>query len=159
MPMTEKERDDLYLKRLLTHLETTKERKFYAIQRIDILLISISGAGVYIIFEELKFIKSQIPPIPYNDSMIELSGVLLTVGILLNILSQWSGHRANKFEIECTEHSISQEKGDQVPKNVVDSVRKKVAIYNSLTANLNTYSTLFIIGGILLLTYFNLLTF
>ena len=47
---------------------------FYAIQRIDLLIIAISGTGIYVALETLKYI---------NDNSLVDSGLIKYAGVFL----------------------------------------------------------------------------
>jgi hypothetical protein len=67
----------------------------YSIHRIDLLIISISGAGVYLCLETLKFCYSNKIPISVS---LKVSSGLFIFSILVNFLSQFMAYEANKHE-------------------------------------------------------------
>ena len=155
--MTEDERTRLQLDRLIKHQENTRDNKFYAIQRIDLLNISISGAGIYGIFEMLKFLENN--NVLYEPGLIRFAGILFVATIILNFTSQWTGYKANLHEIDSTELEISKEKGDSIDEHRLGVIDGFVKCYNILTTVLNTSSTLTMIVGLVLVTIFCLITF
>ena len=59
LPASSKNVDEFDLNWWVRHRERTLEHKWYAIGRLDLLVISISGGGLYIVFEILKFLKTE----------------------------------------------------------------------------------------------------
>ncbi len=155
--MEEKERSKLFLERLLKHQELTKGKKFYAIQRMDLLIISVSGAGIYIIFEMLRFFHGA-NPMP-DFCAIKIAGISFAFSIVTNFFSQTTGYLANKHEVDSTELEISKEKGDGIDEWQLRLINNNVKFYNRLTTSLNITSTLFMLAGVFILTIFNLFIF
>lgn len=90
--------------------EKDKERKqmawqgwLYAVQRIDLLIISISGAGVYVCLETLKYHHQN--PLE-NTNWIKAAGLILVVSILVNLISQFTGKSANKYDMQMSQLKI-----------------------------------------------------
>ena len=138
--MDEKEKGRLFLDRLLKHQEQTKDKKFYAIRRIDLLVITISGAGIYIILEMIKFFYGQDSVPDFCGPKIALGS--FTMAIILNFVSQWTGYEANKNEDKSTEICISQEKGGTIDKYKLSLLEDKTDRYNILTTWFNVGATL-----------------
>jgi hypothetical protein len=42
------------IERLKDHQAESKHREFYSIQRLDLLVISLSGGGLYVVFEAFR---------------------------------------------------------------------------------------------------------
>jgi hypothetical protein len=156
--MKDKERGKLYLDRLLKHQEHTKEYKIYSIKRIDLLIVSISSAGIYVVFETFKFFAKESTLNP-NLSAIKVSGVLFVFSIVLNFISQFTANSANEYEVDSTEMEIQKAKGDKVDECKLKKIDRLVKRYNRWTGRLNTTSTSLMIGGLGILTVFYLLIF
>lgn len=148
------------LERVKLHLADAKTREFYAIQRIDLLVISVSGAGIYIVFETIKFVLEK--NLTVSRCLLEWSGGFFVTAILFNFASQWAGFYANKNEV-CWAHlehkkasgdklTEAQEK-DQCGHDTLGS------IYGWWTRLLNIASTVAMIVGIIILLIFNLTSF
>jgi hypothetical protein len=149
-----KEPNSLRLERLLKRHEQTLSNKFYAVQRFDLLTISVSGAGIYIIFEVLKFLKTQ----QLNTNLIallKLSGIIFTISIIVNFLSQFSSWSANHNEELCVDREIKRENGEDVDKREIDRLDRKVIRFNGITRALNLISSSFMIGGVILLVIYS----
>jgi len=139
--------------RFVKYKELSASYVFYAIQRIDLLIISISGAGIYIIFETLRFFKE-------NELVIDLywlkmGGGLFASAIIVNFASQWTGFAANKNEENWAELKIEETMDQEVDKCKMCRVDKNVSTYNTLTTILNITSTVLMIAGVILLIWFN----
>ncbi|MBL8002379.1 MAG: hypothetical protein JNL05_10495 [Flavobacteriales bacterium] len=154
------DKDTGKLERIKMHLADAKAREFYAIQRIDLLVISISGAGIYIVFETLKFMLQQ--RIALNPSTLEWGGVCFVLATLLNFASQWAGYYTNKHEAcwaqfehkrlggACLNDKEAQEQKDH------DTAAHLAGIW---TRRFNLASTLAMLVGMVLLLVFNLTSF
>jgi hypothetical protein len=151
--------DQNYIDRLLKHQEQTKEKEFYGVKRIDVLIVSLSGAGIYIIFEMLKFFKEQDIVEKYNLCPLKVAGVLFAISIFLNFISQWTGYYANRFESDSTEITIQKEKKKPFSQVALNSTDANVTLFNRLTDVLNVSSTGCMLIGIIILTFFTLFIF
>ena len=67
------------------HLNNTKERTNYSIRRMDLLIISICGAGIYIIFETLREFKTGKIPIE-NSTLLLICGLCFLKAIIFNFI-------------------------------------------------------------------------
>jgi len=67
---------------------------FYTVQRLDLLIISISGAGIYVCLETLKFLKEKEIEL---HLLVKIAGFVLLLAIMINFLSQILGYWANYF--------------------------------------------------------------
>ena len=67
----------------------------YALQRMDLLIISISGAGVYVCLEAIKYSSEKNYQ---NVWLIKIGGLLFVLGIVINFISQHTGKLSNKYE-------------------------------------------------------------
>ncbi len=148
--MLRQEREKLFLDRLIKHQDDSKEKKFYAIQRFDLLVISINGAGIYGVLELMKHLND-------GEKLIPVSFWLLypcfnfVFSIIINLMSQWTGYKANSFECDSAEFQIDEAKGDAIDQDKFKAVRSKVKFYNTMTNNLNVWSGIIMLFGIALL--------
>ncbi|MEP0987193.1 hypothetical protein [Ekhidna sp.] len=153
------QKDLRYYERQKKHLEETKSKTHYAIARIDLLIISISGASIYILFETLKFMKEQC--IIASTELLIASGICATTAIASNFISQWTGFFANRAEAEFTEYELllltrkltKDEQCDQANQD------RRVRKNNWWTRFLNGISTILMFIGVVLLVIFNLSIF
>ncbi len=139
-----------------SHLENTKERTNYSIRRMDLLTISITGAGIYIIFETLKFLKEE-NIIVYNSWLLVASGICFLLSVCTNFSSQITGFYANHFEEKYILLVLEQIKKKKVNLQDMDRFDCKTLSFNKWTRVLNilSVSTMFLglIG--LVVFYFN----
>lgn len=138
------------------HLTETKENLLYSGRRMDLLIITICGAGIYIVFETLKAIKIDglqvdLPLL----NILKLSGVFLLISIISNFLSQQSSYRANKYEEEYTRLRINSLKGEKIDLIRYEKVDQLSINYDRVTGFLNKTSVVLMIFGLLLLARFS----
>lgn len=118
----------------------------YAVQRIDLLIISISGAGVYICLETLKYHHQN--PLKYTQ-WIKAAGLLLVVSILVNLISQFTGKAANEYDLRMSQLKIEcdEEKTDSKISNIA-KLDTKSEIYSQYTDWLNMASFIIMVAGL-----------
>jgi hypothetical protein len=136
------------------YLNNTKERTNYAIRRFDLLIISISGGGIYILFETLREFKTNNVEIE-NPKLLLFSGLLLIIAIVINLFSQYTGYWSNNFEEKYINLELSKIKGEGIDKKQQKKLNRKVKTLNFWTELFNISSLLLMIIGIILLTVFN----
>ena len=147
-------------KKKSTKMEELKERSknslqsmFYSMQRIDLLVISISGAGIYIVLETLKYLTDNEMCI---CNLIRWSGGLFLLAIILNFLSQMSGFKTNEQDYLMCQYEIGA--GKKISKEEQKAINKydhNSETYSKITNALN-YSSAFImfIALISIMSYF-----
>ncbi|KAB5490891.1 hypothetical protein [Flagellimonas hadalis] len=149
-----KKRDELEYNKWVDHLNNTKERTNYSIRRMDLLIISISGAGIYIIFETIRELKAYKINVEHENLLL-ISGICFLVAITSNFISQVTGYHANNNE-ECYTQlelrKIEKRDFDECEKNRYNG---KVNKYNKWTDALNLSSIILMFLGLGLLTAFN----
>ena len=92
-----KKKDELEYSKWVNHINRSKDKVFYAIRRMDLLIISICGAGIYVIFQTFKAVSAK-EIIVDSLGTIKVSGILFLVAISSNFISQLTGKEANKNE-------------------------------------------------------------
>ena len=148
---------DFYLQRLLKHQDNTLANKSYAIQRFDLLIISISGAGLYLIFELFKFIHMNKSGLTIQNSMwLKIAGIAFTLSIIVNFFSQWSGLKANSFEERWVNRQITIQTGGEVDEKEIKKMDKNSQRFTTITNVFNNVSTLLMIAGLVILASFNI---
>jgi len=131
------------------------EGMFYSIQRIDLLIVSICSAGMYVILETVKFLAERNLSVSWY---LKTAGICFIIGIIINFLSQICGYKANEQDyLMCElENNGAKSKKDQ---SKIKKYDKRAEIFSNLTSKLNYVSMgLLAIGLISLLLYF-LLTY
>ncbi|MDO5981133.1 hypothetical protein [Flavivirga spongiicola] len=136
------------------HLNNTKERTNYSIRRMDLLIISISGAGIYIIFETLREFKAGEIAIN-NSNLLLFTGLSFLFAIAINFLSQLSGYHANNFEEKYINLELRKIQGKDIDECIQTQHDKKIKLFNLLTSIFNSASMVLMFIGLLLLTIFN----
>jgi len=125
---------------------------FYTVQRLDLLIISISGAGIYVSLEALKFLKENKMETSY---LIKVSGFILLLAIVLNFVSQILAYWSNYYD-----YLYCDEKLDKKPKNEDYKIyEKKSDCYNLWNIRLNLASALAMFLGLISLLSFFIVTF
>lgn len=139
-----------------SYLDSTRDRTNYSIRRIDLLIISLSGGGIYVVFEILRFFKLH-PELQTSMFMLKVSGVVLFLAIMINFVSQMTGYRANnceeRFINERLKELRSDKKFDQDLKNRMDRISQYCTRW---TTRLNYASISTMVVGFILLLIFNL---
>lgn len=148
------------LERIKLHLADAKAREFYAIQRIDLLVISISGAGIYIVFETLKFMLQE--EVVLSVGTLQWGGVLFVLAILLNFASQWAGYYTNKHEASWAQYEHKRLGGTALDEEATKAQCHHdtlAGIAGWWTRRLNIASTVAMLAGVVLLLVFYLTSF
>jgi len=153
MKLKEKKRsiDDLRIQRLLKYQEQTVSQINYSVQRFDLLIISISGAGIYLMFETLKFLKTPANHIcSVNVILLKITGVLFMLAIIVNLISQLTGWHANSNEDKWINIEIKKKNKEEFDRHQYKSLNKKVSSLNCWTDILNYASAFLMFLGIAL---------
>jgi hypothetical protein len=141
-------------------VDTNRDRKqmawqgwLYAVQRIDLLIISISGAGVYVCLETLKYHKQD--PLDFILS-IKAAGLCFVVAMVVNLISQFTGKSANKFDMRMCQAKIDDaESPSEETKRLIAVNDCKADTYSKCTDILNLSSLLIMFSGLItLITFF-----
>ena len=141
------EKDKSYLEKLNRHADSAKESADYSMGRIDLLIISVSGAGIYICLEILKYLKENDMDTP--TIIFKLIGVLLTFAIILNFLSQWFSYYANTFNKKATDKVIYDTENGSDSKKEIHIIDGKVICYSKYVRVANLWSTILMLIGLL----------
>lgn len=136
------------------HLRTTKENTLYSSRRMDLLIISLSSAGIYIILNTFKEVKKNSFEIE-NDLILKIGGLFFLFAIMLNFLSQQTAYYANKFEEEFINLKLEEIKGEKINQCESKKIDKKVSLFDKSTGILNFMSIILMFIGLILLTFFS----
>lgn len=141
------------MKNTIERQKQSWEGMFYSIQRIDLLIISISGAGIYVCLETLKFLTESQKEI---NLIIKISAVFFLFAIIVNFLSQIFGYKANENDyLMCQTEIESDSKPNESQKIEIENFDKNSDHYSKLTNWFNYASMLLMfVGLIMLMTYF-----
>jgi hypothetical protein len=136
------------------HLNNTRERANYSIRRMDLLIISICGAGIYIIFETLREFKAGHIPID-NSTLLLICGLCFLIAIVSNFISQKTGFYSNDNEEKYISLELRKILGKEIDSCEQDNLDKEVKKYNKITNVLNIISIGLMLIGLVLLSIFN----
>ena len=142
------------------HLSRAQDQKLYSMQRIDLLIISISGACIFIVFEILRFLKTT-PNLHLDPAtiLLKISAICSVIAIGVNFLSQIFAYHANRFEVIFSRMVINQLDEDKMDDVALKPIEDKISYFNKFVVVTNIVSTSLMTIGIILLVVFNLVTF
>ncbi|MFY0644993.1 MAG: hypothetical protein JXR19_11045 [Bacteroidia bacterium] len=139
------------------YLEDSKDMKeksfegwFYSERRMDLILVSISGAGIYLSISVLKHAQELCC---FNSLYIKLAGVFFAFAIIINFLSQWTSSTAHYDDYLFWKYLLLYPTEADRDEEVNDLLNKhfgRANLFNNLTLVLNIISTILMIAGILL---------
>jgi len=154
--MSEEKRLDYNVQRWINNKERSLSHKWYAIARIDLLIISICGGGIYVLFELIKYYKI-IQDVDITG--LKISGVFFLLAVLINFVSQFCGYYANSNEAKFSNLKFLQAINEKVvSEEEFDKIDKKVNGFNKWVDITNWGSIISMILGLFLLaihTYVN----
>jgi len=136
------------------HLNNTRERTNYSIRRMDLLIISISGAGIYIIFETLREFKTGQVNIE-NSTLLLICGMCFLTAIISNFISQKTGFYSNNNEEKFINLELKKIQGKKIDIGNQEKYDENVKKFNKVTNVLNITSIFLMLIGLVLLAVFN----
>tara|TARA_R110000744_G_scaffold253634_2_gene369203 strand:+ start:4216 stop:4653 length:438 start_codon:yes stop_codon:yes gene_type:complete len=129
------------------------EGLFYSIQRIDLLIVSISGAGIYVCLESIKYLSDSEIQVHFS---VKVSGLFFLLAITINFFSQIYGKKSNEQDYLMCDAKLDA--GDNISKSkkaAIDEYDKKAECYTKITNKLNLASMYLMFGGLLsIMIYF-----
>lgn len=139
-----------------------KERKkivwqnmFYSIQRIDLLIISVSGAGIYLCLESLKFMYSN--KLPINCSL-KVSAGFFVFSIATNFISQFISYQSNRYDyLNCSENEKDVQDDDSKRKAILYDDKSET--YNKWNNYFNYTSAALMFVGLFICFIYFIMTF
>lgn len=140
------EPDLLYMQWMEDFHKESKQRENYSNARLDLLTISICGAGLYVCLETLKFLLSA-PALTMPSWPIKVAGVLFTAAIAINFWSQHTGKRCNVAAAQWARYEALHEKND---KDYPEQERfdRDREVFSRMTRWLNAVATLLMVAGV-----------
>lgn len=151
--MSDDKKQELKIQGWIKHEDRHLSNKWYAIGRIDLLIISISGGGIYIAFELLKFVKEH--NMILNISSLKWAGVFFTFAIISNFISQFFGFYANDNESLYANQQIKIQSGEKVDDGILAKLDFKGTLFNRAVRTSNFISVVSMTVGIILLSVFS----
>ena len=140
------------LKRLYKNSDLSWSGAFYSIQRIDLLIISISGAGIYTCFEILKYVRQE--HLGTNLCFLKLTGILFTSAIILNFISQFTAYKGNFNSFLKADKEIDQIENSTNNEIEINNLTGYISVYDKITNIINIISALIMIISLICLTIF-----
>lgn len=142
-----KKNDKKYINSLKQYITTAEARVKYSLERFDILIISLSSGGLALSTSLYENFKNA------DKTLINIAWIFFSSALIINLLSQITGYKANKLDIKCTNILIDEVKGKEKEGShkKLDCIKE---IYNSLTAVFNTFSFLSLTIAIILIILF-----
>jgi hypothetical protein len=122
----------------------------YSIQRIDLLIVSISGAGIYLSLETLKY---SIEHHYCNNILLKICGAVFVSALIINFISQYTGERANDYEMKWCDEKLDNN-DIAAKRNEVHAER-----YSKATGILNISSMIAMFLALILLIMYFFITF
>lgn len=139
--------------------EVRERRKFvyqgmmYSAQRLDLLVVSICGAGIYIYFELLKYLTKEEMCVHWS---IKLFAVLFLFGLLTNFISQHFAMRSHYYDfLNCQEQIDFGDTPNEEQQESIDASDSKSEYYDKYRKYTDMSSIGFMfLGLIILMSYF-----
>ena len=133
------------------------EGMFYSIQRIDLLIVSISGAGIYVGLETIKYLSENKLD---TSLLVKISSALFLFGIIINFLSQIFGYKANEQDfLMCDAKIKCDDNPNESEKEEINKLDESSEWFSRRTNFLNYISMGFMFAGLMLMMYYFLFTF
>lgn len=141
---------------------------FYTNQRMDLLIITISGAGIYACGEISKYFLEKKQPI--SDD-IKLIAFLFVLSIIVNFISQWFASKTHAFDycsiiLQLENYKLKDfpsakdyEKKIKETKENIDEYESKSEKFNKYTISSNNISILLMIAALIYFMFFLFTTF
>lgn len=122
----------------------------YSVQRIDLLIIAISGAGIYIALESLKYcLEHHIA----CTAPIKSSGLIFILSIIFNLSNQFAGKLANKHDMFYWGDRLKKDESEANNENTLAD------LYSNISNVLNWISVSFMVLGLIIFTTYFFITF
>ncbi|MEM1260479.1 MAG: hypothetical protein AAGH81_18285 [Bacteroidota bacterium] len=144
-----KKEDKEHLVALKEYLTKAEGRVKYALERFDILIISLSSGGLVLALNLFKNFQD----VCIDKHFLKLSWLFFSLALIINLLSQVTGYLANKYDIKGTRNEIYKiEKKDLLGNQKwIDEYQN---ISDFLTKWLNILSFFTLATGIILMVLF-----
>ena len=135
--------------------KTVWQNMFYSIQRIDLLVISVSGAGIYLCLESLKFMYTNKLPI---NSSLKVSAGFFVFAIVTNFISQFLSYHSNMNDyLYCSENQKEVQDEDSKQKAILYD--NKSETFNKWNNYFNYASAILMFVGLFICFLYFIMTF
>ena len=139
------------IERLEKHAENTAQSIKYSVERFDILIISLSSAGIALC---ASFAKDTLEICPcINTMLLKISSALFGIAIILNLFSQVTSYVACKNEIQAVKNIIREKKNKPMIGNQ-DAFEKNKGSFNTSTLILNFACLISLICAMIFISVF-----
>ncbi|WP_412463820.1 hypothetical protein [Flavobacterium mekongense] len=135
--------------------EAIKERQklvwdslFYSNQRMDLLIITISGAGLYTVSEVCKYLLEQKLPI---SCFIKVAAILFVTSIITNFLSQYYSAKTHYKDYCSVLLQLEEERTEKQDADLLQFHNESEA-HNKTTQQFNSLSMVFMFAGLIAIT-------
>lgn len=147
----------LEIERTKSQQKLSWKSMFYNIETIDLLIISICGAGIFVCLETIKFSYENELPITFT---LRGAGVVFLIGIIANFISHFCNYKKNKLNDSISETKTDAEKKTSEDKRAIAEIfSKESETYTKLTTGFNYASVVLMFTGLTLTMIFFLITF
>lgn len=157
MELTEDQKKE-YIASLESYQKGLKEGAAYSIQRIDLLIISVSGAGIYTSFELMKYVATSVylkcSHIENINVYFKITALFFTISIIINFISQITAYKSKSLKIDASEQEIHDLKNGNPISGKVAELECLGKLYNKGTIISNRASTIIMLSGLICLIVF-----
>ncbi len=140
-----------YIEKLEAHIKKCEDNSKYALDRLDILIITLSTGALGF---SITFIKDIIKVKCIEClCLLQFSWSLFALSIISNLVSQMTSYQASRLDIKVTKNIIRSKKGaeSRVDEQKLDDRKNNL---NTWTKVLNMSSLCLLILGIVLVICF-----
>jgi hypothetical protein len=134
--------DPAYIERLRLHERKSLENAEYAVTRLDILTISLSTGGIFLVFEIAKELIDQ-----KALNWLVIIAVAFPLTIIVNLISQWTSYKENGLSAELAKNTSRFKRGKPLTLDL-DELTCDLNNYRKWTNALNKISYLLLCIGI-----------
>lgn len=152
------------MEKIIERKKQAWDNMFYSTQRLDLLIVSLSGAGIYVCLETIKYFATKTKPEPCG-ALIKISGFIFILAIILNFLSQHYGFKGNEqdylmcdAEMDLNTMDLDEQKKETL-SGEIEKHDKLAETYSKYTKYMNYFSMLTLFVGLILIVLFFAITF
>ncbi len=147
-----KKEDKEHLSDLKDYVSQAEERVKYSLERLDILIISLSSGGLVLALNLFKNYQNTC----IDKNLLKLSWLFFSLALMINLLSQVTGYLANKYDIIGAKNDIRKLKNkDELAKIKWIDRYRKTSDFLTKWFNISSFLSL-AIGITLLILFINL---
>ncbi|PHQ30183.1 hypothetical protein [Leeuwenhoekiella nanhaiensis] len=151
-----KENNKRKLQRLLEYRNLSYDAMVYSQQRMDLLIISISGAGIYGILESKKIVITDVDILDENlDNLFSWGFALFVFAIIINFVSQYFSYKCHRADYRMYGDEIYVLENPKKKEEVEFEIKELdniAASSNKITRILNVASILSLFAALILVT-------